>query len=85
MPCAWEPRRRCGETSILALPTRFMFPLTGNGQGGEEAFFSPVDIHIRFAAFKSILLHDGDPNETEMKIKDKVKVLHLSIVHFLSF
>ena len=52
MPCAWEPRRRCGETSFLALPTRYMFPLKGHSQVCEEGLFSPGEIPVIFAAFK---------------------------------
>ena len=86
MPCAWEPRRRCGETYILALPTRFMLLLRGHSLRCEVGFYSSEGAFLfDLLLLKSVLLHDGNPNKKVMKTKDNVNVFHLYIVHFFIF
>ena len=86
MPCVWEPRRRCGETSFLALPTRYMFHWQVIAWDVKGFFFSlKWKFLFDLLLLNLILLHNRHPNNRDLKTKDKVKVFHSLVINYLSF
>ena len=58
--------------------------LTGHNFGCEEGFFFSLKWKFLFdlLLLNLILLHNGNPNNRDIKTKDKVKVFHSLVIPF---